>query len=201
MISLLIYFLQSWFSEGMTVLRKSKGRRWCIIYAGSEEGWAGEPWVWEADNRSADYHENMNANMFESYMVALCKWCAAKYPHRKVVFCMDNAKYHRSEYQANPANEAAIGNESVKTVDEYLTQKTNARKGKLPNAPPQKSLSQLKKDELIQRLAPLLGVKFAPLREETFAHQMKGYKKNILYDLARKPEFALPLTTEVIAQR
>ena len=77
----------------MTVLRKNKGRRWYIIYAGSEYGWIGDPWIWEADSRSADYHENMNASMFEKYMKALCQWCKTKYPEKKVVFCMDYAKY------------------------------------------------------------------------------------------------------------
>ncbi|CAO3572471.1 unnamed protein product [Mortierella alpina] len=70
----------------------NKGRRWCIIYAGSEYGWMGDPWVWEADSRSADYHENMNASMLEKYMKALCRWCRTKYPEKKVVFCMDNAQ-------------------------------------------------------------------------------------------------------------
>jgi len=175
----------------------------------------GEPWVWEADSRSADYHENMNANMFESYMVALCEWCALKYPGRKIVFCMDNAKYHRREYQANPTREAAVGEEQVKTVDDYLERKVRAssgvkgsrrkgnkgRKGKQENAPLQKSLSQLTKEELVQRLAPLMGTLFAPVKEEVFAIQMRNHKKPVLYDLARRPEFALPLTTEVIAQR
>jgi len=177
----------------------------------------GEPWLWEADSRSADYHENMNANMFESYMVALCEWCALTYPGRKIVFCMDNAKYHRREYQANRTREAEIAEEQVRTVDDYLQRKARSRngekdsgckgkrgrvgKGKQENAPPQKSLSQLKKEELVQRLAPLLGTLFAPLKEETFATQLRNYKKPVLYELARKPEFALPLTTEVIAKR
>lgn len=193
----------------MTVLRKNKGRRWCIIYAGSEEGWMGEPWVWEADSRSADYHENMNANIFELYMTALCEWCRTNYPERKVVFCMDNAKYHRREHQAKsrPNDEVSNPDELIRTSDDYLRLKVNRGKGKgkgnkkVENEVPQKSLSQMKKEELVQRLAPLLAVLFAPLKEEVFAAQLRKCTKSVLYDMARKPELTLPLTTEVIVNR
>ncbi|KAF8911936.1 hypothetical protein BGZ58_005814, partial [Dissophora ornata] len=56
-------------------------------------------------------------------------------------------------------------------------------------------------EELVLRLAPLLGTLFAPFEEDVFAAQLRNYSKPVLYALARKPEFALPLTTEVIAQR
>lgn len=46
-----------------------------------------------------------------------------------------------------------------------------------------KSLSKLKKEELVLRLAPLLGTMFAPLKE-VFAAQLKNYKKSVLYDVA-----------------
>ncbi|KAG0055095.1 hypothetical protein BGZ83_009622 [Gryganskiella cystojenkinii] len=224
--------LRMLFFKKMTVLRKNKGRRWCIIYAGSEEGWMGEPWVWEADNRSADYHENMNATMFEKYMTALCEWCKTHYPGREIVFCMDNAKYHRREYQAQaqPTEEAAAPEEPIRTVEDYLRLKVNKGKvkgkskdkgknegegegegkdkgkgkgkvsQKVENVAPQKSLSQMNKGELVLRLARILGTLFAPLREDVFATQLKGYTKPVLYEMARKPEFVLPLTTEVIAQ-
>jgi hypothetical protein len=193
----------------MTVLRKNKGRRWCIIYAGSEEGWMGEPWIWEADSRSADYHENMNANMFDSYMNALCNWCVTKYPGRKIVFCMDNAKYHRREYQANPTNDTVSETEAIETIDDYLRLKVSRHKGrkagkvggKVENDLPQKSVSQLSKEQLVLRIAPLLASKYKPLKVETIAAQLRTCKKATLYDLARMPENVLPLSTEVIAQR
>lgn len=72
---------------------------------------------------------------------------------------------------------------------------------KVENEAPQKSLSQMNKEELVLRLAPLLGILFAPLKEDEFATQLRTWKKSDLYELARKPEFALPLTTEVIAQK
>jgi hypothetical protein len=210
--SFLFHPIQSWFSHKMTVLRKNKGRRWCIIYAGSEEGWMGTPWVWEADNRSADYHENMNANMFEQYMTALCDWCKTHYPGRKIVFCMDNAKYHRREHQNwRPVDKAAGTEELIRTVEDYLRLKVNRGKGKgkgkgkvtkkVENEAPQKSLSQMNKEELVLRLSPILSVLYAPVKEDEFATKLRLWKKSELYALARKPEFALPLTTEVIAQK
>lgn len=190
----------------MMVLHKNKGHHWCIIYAGSEEGWMGKPWVWEANSHSADYHENMNGNMFEHYMTALCEWCKTKYPGRKIVFCMDNAKYHHHEYQAHPTDEATSTEEPIRTIDDYLCLKVNRGKGKskeakkIKNDPPQKSLSKMNKEELVLCLAPLLGTLFAPLKEKVFATQLRNYSKPILYAMACKPEFTLPLMTVVIAQ-
>ncbi|CAO3568837.1 unnamed protein product [Mortierella alpina] len=197
---------KSWFSDGMTVLRKNKGRRWCIIYAGGEYGWMGNPWIWEADSRSADYHENMNATMFEKYMKALCRWCKTKYPEKKVVFCMDNAKYHRRKYQ-DPSQQVDTETEHIATIDDYLRVTRSRRKGKLENNAPQKSLSQLNKDGLVRRLAPFLIPKLQslmaqplaqPLTVGAVAEQLKLQKKGVLYALARKPEHALPLSTELL---
>jgi hypothetical protein len=112
----------------MTVLRKNKGRgrRYVIIPAGCEEGWIGEPRIWEANSSSKvpDYHENMNARIFEEYMEELCGHCVEK-GHREVVFCMDNAKYHRRE---------ALGSNTEES---------------------RKTLSTLNKPELIDRLVRL----------------------------------------------
>ena len=194
----------------MTVLRRSKGRRWCIIYGGCEYGWVGEPWIWEADSRSADYHENMNANMFEAYMTALCRWCQDQHPGKKVVFCMDNAKYHRREYQADPTQEIDAEVDSIASIDDYLRLKRYRRKGKIENKAPQKSLSQLNKPDLVRRLAPLLATKLLPLIAQPIvqppsvaavAQHLQQYSKSVLYALAQKLEYALPLTTEVIAEK
>jgi hypothetical protein len=86
----------SWYTEGMTVKRSNKGRRYIIVHAGSEQGWMGEPKIWVANDPSGDYHKNMNSEAFEEYFRELCRFCE-KNGHRKVVFCMDNAKYHRRE--------------------------------------------------------------------------------------------------------
>ncbi|KAF8984258.1 hypothetical protein BGZ46_008431, partial [Entomortierella lignicola] len=86
----------SWYTEGMTVKRSNKGRRYIIVHTGSELGWIGEPKIWVANDPSGDYHKNMNSEAFEEYFLGLCRFCA-KEGHPKVVFCMDNAKYHRRE--------------------------------------------------------------------------------------------------------
>ena len=57
------------------------------------------------------------------------------------------------------------------------------------------------KEELVLRLAPLMGTIFAPLKEEAFVIQLRNIKKPVLYAMARQPEFALPLTTDMIAER
>ena len=68
----------------------------------------------------------MNATMLESYMIAHCKWCALKYPGKKIVFYKDNAKYHSREYQINRTQEATVAEDDVKTVEEYLEQKARS---------------------------------------------------------------------------
>jgi len=86
----------------MTVFQKNgnnRGRRYVIVHAGCIDGWVGEPLIWEAKTGSkGDYHDNMNATIFEEYMEKLCLACKEK-GYSKIVFCMDNAKYHRREYQ------------------------------------------------------------------------------------------------------
>ena len=73
----------------MAVLRKNngRGRRYVTVHAGCEEGWIGEPKIWEANssNKIPDYHEDMNAKIFEEYMEELFRHCVKK-EHSKVVF-------------------------------------------------------------------------------------------------------------------
>jgi hypothetical protein len=96
----------------MTVLRKkekNRGRRYVIVHAGGVDGWVGEPLIWEAKTGSkGDYHDNMNADIFEDYMRKLCLACKEK-GYSKVVFCMDNAKYHRREFVDPGTEETALG--------------------------------------------------------------------------------------------
>ncbi|KAG0199210.1 hypothetical protein BGX33_011800, partial [Mortierella sp. NVP41] len=119
---------QTWFSDGMTVFRKNngRGRRYVIVHAGCQEGWIGEPKIWEASssNTVPNYHENMNARVFEEYMDKLCQHCVEK-GHKEVVVCMDNAKYHRREFTGPDCEQS------------------------------RRTLSQLNKSELIDRLLKL----------------------------------------------
>ncbi|KAG0299528.1 hypothetical protein BGZ99_004112, partial [Dissophora globulifera] len=112
-------------------------------------------------------------------------------------------------YQANPAQHVDMEAEQIATIEDYLRVKRGRRKGKLEKNPVQKSLSQLNKEDLVMRLAPLLAPKLQPLMNlplaqlpaiDAVAEVLRKYNKSVLYALARKPENALPLTTEVIAE-
>ena len=76
--------------------------------------------------------------MSEKYMKALCQWCKTKYPEKKIVFCMDNVKYHQREYQADPSQQVDAETENIATIDDYLRVKRGRRKGKLENNAAQK---------------------------------------------------------------
>lgn len=81
----------------MIVKRGNKGRRYIIVHAGGKEGWIGVPYIFEATSKSGDYHDNMNSSNFENYFKELCKYCKEVLKKDNVIFCMDNAKYHRRE--------------------------------------------------------------------------------------------------------
>jgi hypothetical protein len=149
---------KSWFTEGMTVFRREKGRRYIIVHAGSKEGWVGEPKIWVANEPNGDYHKNMNAVAFEEYFEELCRHCKEEKEYPKVVFCMDNARYHRRELQVDGTN---------------------------------KTLSQLKKEELIQRLVRM-GVP---------EDRVKKRKRSELYEMAKEDRYAIPLAVEEIARK
>ncbi|KAI8606671.1 hypothetical protein EDD21DRAFT_348873 [Dissophora ornata] len=75
----------------------------------SSDGWVGNLRVWEASNSSgSDYHNDMNAGMFEDYMGELFRSYEEK-GHNKVVFCMDNVKHYwcESHPQGSPDDEAS----------------------------------------------------------------------------------------------
>ena len=151
----------------MTVLRKNngRGRRYVIVHAGCMEGWIGEPRIWEANSSSKvpDYHDNMNATIFEDYMDKLCRHCQDK-GYEKVVFCMDNAKYHRRE-----------------ALDSDCDEKKR------------KTLSQLNKSELIERL-----LKVNPVLVPA---ELKTWNKAKLYSEAKLPKSQVPLAVEKITER
>jgi len=90
---------QSWFRPGDFVRRGKRGRRWVIVHCGGSEGWVGRPLVFEASSKTADYHDNMNAEKFEEYFKELCEEILKKYPQERiqqgVYIYMDNAAYHK----------------------------------------------------------------------------------------------------------
>jgi hypothetical protein len=97
---------KSWFMPGMTVYRRARGRRYIIVHSGSKEGWVGEPRIWIANEHNGDYHKSMNASAFEEYFEELCRYCKQDKEYPSVVFCMDNASYHRREHHINGTSKA-----------------------------------------------------------------------------------------------
>lgn len=90
----------AWYSDDMTVRRGNKGRRYIIVHAGCKYGWVGKPLIFESGTSSEDYHESMDASTFEKYFERLCQTLQQQYPNHKVIFHMDNARYHkRAEYE------------------------------------------------------------------------------------------------------
>lgn len=156
----------------MSVIRKVKGKRYCIIHAGWLGGWVGDPWIWPAKyGGGSDYHENMNANIFEDYFESLCQHCQSEFGTSKVIFVMDNAKYHRREFQGK-GNAGMKGDDSDGESDH-------------------RTLSTLKREQLIERLCSL------NVERKTIC----GLTRAKLYKMAKRPEYKVPLATEVIAQR
>ncbi|GJJ67773.1 hypothetical protein EMPS_00119 [Entomortierella parvispora] len=193
---------KSWFMPGMLVVRKNKGKRYCILHAGCTFGWIGEPKVWPAKYEgTSDYHENMNSAIFERYLSDFCTQCRTE-GHEDVVFVMDNAKYHRRESSpeddleeqapihgleeagvVNGVDEVYADTEEASDPDwEDIVQAEELKR---------KTLSQLSKPELIGRLK-----RFGQDEE-----QLKQLKKPALYAMAQEERFRIPLKTEKIIER
>jgi len=152
------------------VRRMNKGKRYCIIHAGCKYGWIGTPRVWPARyGGTGDYHENMNSTIFDAYFDELCRHCRDDLKLPRVVFVMDNAKYHRTEYRGYDQN----------IVLEQGSQQRH------------KTLSQLSKSELYQRLRSL----------NADVELLDKLNKKQLYDLAKTSNFKIPFSSEAIAEK
>lgn len=163
----------------MTVARKVKGKRYCILHAGWMYGWIGEPRVWPAKyGGTSDYHENMNSSIFEKYLDDLCRHCKDELGFPSVVFVMDNAKYHRREYQGDHDSIHRLSSANLEADVEE-------------DEPKHKTLCQLTKPELYDRLCRLGA------ERETIQHLGKA----ALYEMAKRPEYKVLLATEVIVKR
>ena len=92
---------QVWIDEEQVCGQKTvigKGRRLIVVHAGSATGFVNGALltVW-TDGRSADYHDNMNAQLFEEWFGDLMK----KIPANSVII-MDNASYHSRQTNRPP---------------------------------------------------------------------------------------------------
>lgn len=142
----------------MVVARKKdndRGRRYVIVHAGCSDGWVAEPLIFEA--KRGNHHDNMNSKIFEGYMRKLCDASKERWGNRKVVFCMDNAKYHRRE--------AIVGDDDSDQVVSDENRRT---------------LSQLRKSELIYRVLKL------DIDKEWDLERLNAMKKPEIYTLAKQ---------------
>lgn len=146
----------------MVVKRGNKGRRWVIVHAGSEEGWVGTPEVFEASSGSGDYHQNMNANKFEAYFRGLCAHLFHEREKRKVVFCMDNAKYHRREVGRQQGGKTLSAMNKSELIERLIANGCTEKKQKLAKLLRTKLYEMAKRREYqqeleVERIAALYG--------------------------------------------
>ncbi|KAJ8915262.1 hypothetical protein NQ315_014769 [Exocentrus adspersus] len=88
------------FIEGLSTGLKNpsgKGKRLIILHAGSEEGFVEDSLLVFEGKKSGDYHEEMNANVFEKWFVEFLR----KLPDNAVIV-MDNASYHSRKVESIP---------------------------------------------------------------------------------------------------
>ena len=76
----------------------NKGKRIIILHAGSEDGFIPGCLLTAAKdivNSAADYHQDMNSGLFETWVrTQLLPSLARRYPGKSCVVIMDNASYH-----------------------------------------------------------------------------------------------------------
>ena len=94
---------RAWLDDGEINGRKNvigKGKRLIIVHAGSSEGFVNDALLamW-TDGKSGDYHDNMNARLFEEWFGKLLK----NIPKNSVII-MDNASYHSRQVNKAPTS-------------------------------------------------------------------------------------------------
>lgn len=197
----------AWYIPGQTVVRRSKGKRYCILHAGSVYGWIGEPRVWPAKyGGTSDYHQNMCSAIFEDYLQELCQHCHDA-GFAKVVFVMDNASYHRREnvppYNMRMRNDAPAVHMEQEGVEPVVEPVIECAEGEdddaewvdealvaTPEPAIRRTLCRLRKHELIERL----------LHFNLDANHLKGLSRRELYVLAQDKKYQVPLASEAITE-
>ncbi|KAJ8912064.1 hypothetical protein NQ315_016753 [Exocentrus adspersus] len=88
------------FIQGLSTGLKNpsgKGKRLIVLHAGSENGFVNDALLLFEGKKSGDYHEEMNANVFENWFSEFLK----KLPDNSVIV-MDNASYHSRKVEKVP---------------------------------------------------------------------------------------------------
>lgn len=90
------------FVEGLSTGLKNpsgKGKRLIILHVGSESGFVNDGLLLFEGKKTSDYHEEMNAAVFEEWFSALLN----KLPNNAVIV-MDNASYHSRKSEKIPTS-------------------------------------------------------------------------------------------------
>lgn len=108
---------KGWQKDGITCalnVPASRGKRIIILHAGSEKGWVNGALMLSAKNVancSADYHQDMNAKLFETWFK---DQLLPNIPEGSVIV-MDNASYHSRQTELIPCTQSRKG-----VIQEFL---------------------------------------------------------------------------------
>ncbi|XP_057657899.1 uncharacterized protein LOC130894889 [Diorhabda carinulata] len=91
----IFYLDETWVNEGHTGLRapSGKGRRLIVTHIGSDRGFVMVAYCY-LNEKSGDYHEDMNADVFEEHIIQLLDLIPAG-----SVIVLDNASYHSRQVE------------------------------------------------------------------------------------------------------
>ncbi|KAJ8919255.1 hypothetical protein NQ315_003838 [Exocentrus adspersus] len=85
------------FIQGLSTGLKNPSGKGKLLHAGSENGFVNDALLLFEGKKSGDYHEEMNANVFENWFSEFLK----KLPDNSVIV-MDNASYHSRKVEKVP---------------------------------------------------------------------------------------------------
>jgi len=95
----------SWFKKSpskqfLRACKTSDGRRFILMAAGTVDGWVEDTFfLGESGNNDVDYHKAIGADTFEDWFEhVLLPALHKKYPGKKFLFIIDNASFHRREF-------------------------------------------------------------------------------------------------------
>jgi transposase len=102
----------------------SRGKRIIILHAGSENGWALMLFAKNVINCSADYHQDMNATVFETWFKGQL---LPNIPEGSIIV-MDNASYHSRQSHLIPCTQTRKGEIQTFLSENNITYPAKAKK-------------------------------------------------------------------------
>lgn len=95
--------------------KATNGKRYIILHAGTREGFVeGAGLIFATSNKSADYHDNMNATLFEKWF----EESLLKALEEPALIILDNASYHSRIVDKSPT-----GSSTKQEIVDWLTSK------------------------------------------------------------------------------